>query len=156
MAKTPRPRALTPEQFRARNQAIATFWQGQASNDPTNGGIDPERAFDCYPHPEIGPEHLGSDTLLAYPEDLEHQTRHLPALALRAMSCVLSSLDQARMDARNAGASSNGNYAALDVEALAGFMTLVQHQLEIPLYSAENVAIARAALNKAQGETNAH
>lgn len=159
MANPTRTRAFTPEQFRQRQQAQADFWQQQASNDPTNGGIDPERAFDCYPHPEIGPEHLGSDTLLAYPEDLEHKTRYLPRLALLALAdiwgahadaCAAASLHR---KAQGRAASECEVFTRAEPEHMAALMRLIAQQMDTTLYPVDSVAIARAALNQAQGET---
>lgn len=163
MAKTTRARALTPAQFQQRQQAQAEFWKSQASNDPTNGGIDPERAYDCYPHPEIGPEHLGEDSLLAYPEDLEHKTHYLPRLALLALAdiwgahadaCASAALH--RKAAGRAPFSDTEVFTHAEPEHMAALMRLIAQQMDTTLYPVDSVAIARAALNQAQGDNHAH
>lgn len=90
----------------------------------------------------VPPEFTGDDSLLGYPEDLEYKTRHLPKLALRAMRGALYALDQER--ARNyARGDAAATFIEMDAEALAGFMELIEVQLDLSLPLATKILKAR-------------
>lgn len=96
----------------------------------------------------VPPEFTGDDSLLGYPEDLEYRTRHLPKLALRAMRGALYALDQERAK-NHARGDAGGTHVEMDADALAGFMELIEVQLDCNLPLATVVQQARAEKNTA-------